>query len=166
MAKKSKGRMKKFYEKNNLIDLEKAREEKRKSQGENEGGGEKLSYEEETEILEVDPKTSQVRPKVNRRRARKWRRFFIYLFVFMLLATMVGFSVHDIVKLKMEERQLKNEQAELLKQKKDLKEELKKINEPDYIEQQARKQLRMILPGEILYILPTEEELKKERSKK
>lgn len=166
MAKKSKGRTKKFYEKNNLIDLEKVREEKRKSEGENQGSEEKLSYEEETEILEVDPKTSQVRPKVNRRRARKWRRFFIYLFVFVVLATMVSFSVHDIVKLKMEERELKKEQIRLLKQKKDLKEELKKINEPDYIEQQARKQLRMILPGEILYILPTEEELKKEKDKK
>lgn len=120
MAKKSKGRTKKFYEKNNLIDLEKVREEKRKSEGENQGSEEKLSYEEETEILEVDPKTSQVRPKVNRRRARKWRRFFIYLFVFVVLATMVSFSVHDIVKLKMEERELKKEQIRLLKQKKRL----------------------------------------------
>lgn len=169
MAKRrSKGRVKKYYENAKLIDFERAREEREKADRESrreEGDGkrEKRTYESETEILEVDPETSVKRPKVNRRRAQRWRRFFVYLLVFVVLGTMIGFSVHDIVTLKIEERELKQEQSRLLKEKDDLEEELKKVNEPDYIEQQARKQLRMILPGEILYILPTEEELKEQR---
>ena len=31
--------------------------------------------------------------------------------------------------------------------------ELKNVNELDYIEEQARKQLKMIKPGEVLYVL-------------
>lgn len=164
MAKRSRGRTKKFYENAAVIDFEKARKEK--LQEESEGTEDKPSYEEETEIHEVDPETSLERPKVNRKRARKWRRFFVYLVVFVVLGTMIGFSLHDIITLKMEERELKKEHARLLKEKEDLQEELKKVNEPDYIEQQARKQLRMILPGETLYILPTEEELKEMQEKK
>ena len=42
-----------------------------------------------------------------------------------------------------------------------LKEELKNVNDLDYIEEQARIQLRMIKPGEILYI--TDDDLKENK---
>ena len=38
--------------------------------------------------------------------------------------------------------------------------EKKEVIDPDYIEDQARKQLKMVKPGEILYILPDEDEKK------
>ena len=41
-----------------------------------------------------------------------------------------------------------------------MKKEKKEVIDPDYIEDQARKQLKMVKPGEILYILPDEDEKK------
>ena len=41
-----------------------------------------------------------------------------------------------------------------------LTKEKKEVIDPGYIEDQARKQLKMVKPGEILYILPDEDEEK------
>ena len=40
----------------------------------------------------------------------------------------------------------------------ELEEELTRVDETDYIEQQAREQLHMIKPGEILYLLPAHDD--------
>jgi cell division protein FtsB len=62
--------------------------------------------------------------------------------------------VQNVVTLKMEERELLQQQRELEARKAELEEELTQVDETDYIEQQAREQLHMIKPGEILYLLP------------
>ena len=49
-------------------------------------------------------------------------------------------------------------QKELNDEKAALQEELKNVNDLDYIEEQARNQLKLIKPGEILYILENEGE--------
>jgi cell division protein FtsB len=59
-----------------------------------------------------------------------------------------------VISLKMEERELLQQQRELEARKAELEEELTQVDETDYIEQQAREQLHMIKPGEILYLLP------------
>ena len=55
---------------------------------------------------------------------------------------------------------LQIEQEELKKERDELKEEAKNVKSLDYIEQQARKQLHLVLPGEILYVLPESEDKK------
>jgi len=40
--------------------------------------------------------------------------------------------------------------------------ELENVNNPEYIEQQARSQLRLVMPGEVLYILPPDTALEEE----
>ena len=85
---------------------------------------------------------------------RKTVTLIIFLIVFALLATMCG---KDIVRLKAENIALKKQQAELEKQRDELKEELKNVDNQEYIREQARKQLRLLNPGEILFIFDDEE---------
>ena len=46
------------------------------------------------------------------------------------------------------------EQEMLIETRDKLIRELENVNNPEYIEQQARSQLRLVMPGEVLYILP------------
>lgn len=96
--------------------------------------------------------------KKKRVSARKRRRRLIYLAVVTAALLLVFFTVQNIIGLKMEERELLQEQRELETRKAELEEELTRVDETDYIEQQAREQLHMIKPGEILYLLPEHEE--------
>ena len=88
-------------------------------------------------------------------RRRKTITLLVVIAVFAMLATMCG---RDIVRLKAENINLKKQQAELEQQRDELKEELKNVNDPEYIREQARKQLRLLNPGEILFIFDDEEE--------
>jgi cell division protein FtsB len=81
------------------------------------------------------------------------RNIFAYLLMALVVFSIVGFSVFRIVDLKLEERQLLTEQAALTAEKEKLKEQLANVNNPEFIEQEARKQLKLIMPGETLYIL-------------
>ena len=64
-----------------------------------------------------------------------------------------------IVLLKIEQSELKEQQKALKEKRTKLKNELKNIDDKNYIEEQARKQLNMVKPGEILYMI------EKDRSK-
>jgi len=60
----------------------------------------------------------------------------------------------SIVNLKMQENQAIALAEKLQNDKANLQNELKLINTPEYLEQQARLQLKMIKPGELLYVFP------------
>ena len=107
------------------------------------------------EVHEEAPPKKKKRKKISRR-ARRRRR--IYVAVFVLFFTIISLSAHHIVSLKMEQRELLNEQQALEDRKEELTEELKRVDDPEYIEQQAREQLHLIKPGEILYLLPEDKE--------
>ena len=92
--------------------------------------------------------------KKKRTSARKRRRRLIYLVVVTAALLLVFFTARNIIGLKMEERELLQEQRDLEARKAELEEELTRVDETDYIEQQAREQLHMIKPGEILNLLP------------
>ena len=82
-------------------------------------------------------------------RKRKAVTLIVFIVVFAVLATMCG---KDIVRLKAENIALKKQQVALEKQRDELKEELKHVDDPEYIREQARKQLRLLNPGEILFV--------------
>lgn len=86
------------------------------------------------------------------------RNIFVYLMMALIVISIVGFSVFRIVDLKLEERQLLAQQEALVQEKEKLKEQLENVNNPEFIEQEARKQLKLIMPGETLYILKDEAE--------
>lgn len=91
--------------------------------------------------------------RASKMRKKRMTTLLVFILAFAVFATMCG---KDIVRLKAENIALKKEQAELEKQRDDLKEELKTVNDPEYIREQARKQLRLLNPGEILFTFDDE----------
>ena len=94
------------------------------------------------------------RQNVVRTRRRKLLTLIIGVIVFAMLATMCG---KDIVRLKAENRALKKQQIALEQQRDELQQELKNANNQEYIREQAKKQLRLLNPGEILFTFDEEE---------
>ena len=71
----------------------------------------------------------------------------------ILIVIMVGISVGKVVMTRHEQNTALEKNRALKEKKKDLEKELKLVNEPEYIEEQARKQLKLVKPGEIIYII-------------
>lgn len=101
---------------------------------------------EDDELLQQIAARRRVRDAQKRRKKRLSMAAFVL--VFLLLSAMWG---KDIVRLKAENRSLKKQQTALEQQRDDLKEELTHVDDPEYIREQARKQLRLLNPGEILF---------------
>ena len=89
-----------------------------------------------------------------RRRRKKVLTLFAVIIAFVFLGTMCG---RDIVRLKSENRALKKQQVALEQQRDALQEELRNANNQEYIKEQAKKQLRLLNPGEILFTFDEEQ---------
>ena len=149
MARKSKGRIEKFNKNNELLDFKKARKEKEKA----EKAARKAHRAEQKRRREEPPATEAERKHRERRRSKlRYKRLIIGV-IAAVLVLVVGFSTWNIVRLKIEQKQLVAKQEQLEKKKKKLKSEMKTVNDPEYIEQQARRQLKRVMPGEVLYKL-------------
>lgn len=109
-------------------------------------------------LEEISNVRSQASVKRGRKKAR--RKAISILLIVLVVIGVTAYSLRNIAKLKIEEKKLKAQQEKLLKQKKKLKKELKKADDPDHIESEARRQLKMIKKGEILFLLPKGEKKK------
>ena len=89
-----------------------------------------------------------------RRRRKRVLTLFAVIIAFVFLGTMCG---RDIVRLKSENRALKKQQVALEHQRDALQEELRNANNQEYIKEQAKKQLRLLNPGEILFTFDEEQ---------
>lgn len=76
--------------------------------------------------------------------------------VVIAIIGMVTFSVLNVISLKREQHNIREQKEALEKEKAQLEKELSEINEPENIEAQARDQLRLIKKGEYLYLFPEE----------
>jgi len=85
-----------------------------------------------------------------------------YLVSVLLVLAVTTYYAYNVIAVEIVQNQVEAEHKALLMQKARLEEELKNVSDPKYIEQQARTQLRMIFPGEVLYILPDKQEEKNE----
>lgn len=92
------------------------------------------------------------RPK---KRRRKMNRAVLALIVVVGIGMLA--SVRNIVKLKLENNQLRKQNQQLQEKRDDLKEELKNVNSKEYIEEKAREQLRLVNPDEILFVFEDDE---------
>lgn len=68
----------------------------------------------------------------------------------------IAFSLLNVLSLKKEQREVMQQAADLKQEKEQLEKELSQINDPINLEEQARDQLRLIKPGETLYMFPEE----------
>ena len=80
------------------------------------------------------------------------------ILILLILAIIFSFGrIRNVVELKDEEKQMLEQQAELEKERDLLKAKLKNIESKDYIQEEARKQLKMMDPDEILYVFDDKE---------
>ena len=96
-------------------------------------------------------------------RINKGRMITTILVIGVIIFTVI--NIKTIVNLHIENRQLKESIRINEEKKADKEKELKNVNDPDYIEDQARKQLRMIKPGEQIYIIDKNSEKEDEDQK-
>lgn len=78
---------------------------------------------------------------------------FVAVLCIVILAGTVGFYVRRITSLHAEREALLAEREQLEQTKDEKLNELENVNDLDYIEEQARKQLKMIKPGEVLFVI-------------
>ena len=89
--------------------------------------------------------------KRNKRDMSAGRIAMIAIVVGLLIG--IALVAKNIITLSLEKRALLQQNSELTDKRDELAAELENVNDLDYIEEQARKLLHMIKPGEILYIL-------------
>ena len=82
--------------------------------------------------------------------------------VVAILIVYCGVSAIKIIKLNNEMDEVTAYNRELLKDKESLQLELENINSADYIESQARRDLKLIKPNELLFIFPEKDYSKTE----
>lgn len=147
MIKKKTRRSREFKNTSQVIDIEEARQLRKRRR---------------EEAAEKKYKVRKTKSVVTQRQAgKKARRRLIYLVIFLAIVCVVAASVFNIINLKLTEARTLKEQQDLMAQKARLERVYSQVNSPEYIEQQARQQLKMIRPGEILYVLPDKNNSKK-----
>jgi len=145
MFKRKVRRSREFYKSNQVIDFEKAREERRKKR-------EALLKEQQASLsAEKEEPSKREMNKHNRKRN-------FYAVITIVVMTVIGFSVFNIFSVNSQLEEAIAERESLLSEKEKLMYELDNVDSEEYIEQQARTLLRMIKPGEIYYVLPEDKE--------
>lgn len=89
-------------------------------------------------------------------RRQKTRRKILIGFIVVCIIGVMSLSLINIVSMKKEQHDVLTQQEQLKKEKSSLEKELENINDPENLEEQARNQLRLIKPGETLYMFPDE----------
>jgi cell division protein DivIC len=143
MIKKKRRRSREFKNNKQVIDIEEARQQrKRKRQ----------------QAAVKKYKAKKPKSVVTERQAgKKARRRMVYCFIFFAIVCVIAASAFNIISLKLTDAKTVKEHEALLNQKAKLERIYSQVSSPEYIEQQARQQLKMIKPGEILYILPKQD---------
>ncbi len=92
------------------------------------------------------------RASKNRRRRKLNYAKIIICAAVIALAAYFGMSAFKIYKLSQEKAEVTAYNEELTKKRESLELKLENINSPDYIELQARSDLRLVKPSELLFI--------------
>lgn len=103
-----------------------------------------------------DEKDVQITGREGRQKLRRKKRNKRNIIIVLLLVLFLFSRVSAVVRLKAEQKELLAQQEELEKERDLLKAKLKNIDSKDYIQEQARKQLKMMDPDEIMYVFEDE----------
>lgn len=142
MAKKRRSR--EFKNSSQVIDIEEARRKRQEKRKKSRG-----------RVLAAQAaQEAQRHPQSKSAGSGKAGKTLIYLAVILIMLAIAGASVYNIASLKQEQKEVLQEQQRLKAEKNELEEELKHLEDPDYIEEQARAQLRLVMPGESIYVFP------------
>ncbi|MBQ6388015.1 MAG: septum formation initiator family protein [Mogibacterium sp.] len=121
------------------------------SEGTSEEGTDDLSAAMDKGVDEAFKAEIQARIKRRRRIAARKKRLRVLAIIVVLgiILTMCG---GEIIRLKAENYALRKQQAELKAERDRLAKELETVGDKEYIKDQARKQLRLLDPGEIMFV--------------
>lgn len=140
-------RSKQFKDSSKIIDMEQARQERQRARKKAEA-----RQQSQTEVSpEIAARQSSRKLKLRRRKQIRRRVIFGVLALVLIIGAV---SFGRIVMLKHELRQAEKQQKIYQKEKEQLEKEMEEINDLDHLEEQARDQMRLIKPGETLYIFP------------
>lgn len=134
-----------------MVNIEEARKERRAKRKATSPSKDRAGLPEEEKFYESEDTILQ------RKKLRKKRKRLAYFAVLLCFALLVSVSVINIISLRAEKNKVEAENKTLTAQKSRLEQQLKEVNTPEYIEDQARAHLRLVRPGEILYILPDDD---------
>lgn len=123
-----------------VIDFDQIRKERRKKRKE-----------------KLEKKKPVEKDALSRRKAAKRRRFMILCIAGILfVAALVVSAGVKVWNLQKEKQETQAELDALTQKQAELKNELSQLDNEEYIEQEARSELHMIFPGEIMYVIPME----------
>lgn len=142
-------RLREFEKNNRIFNIEEAR----KKREENHRDYRERKAAEESKTGDCSRKK---RPKKKKRIADMRR--FIMATVLLICVFSAVLSLIKIVNLRSELNHLQEINGQLLEMKEDLLDETQMIDSKEYIEQQARKELKMIKDNELLFIISDEED--------
>ncbi len=152
---RKKRRSKQFKDSSKVIDMEQARKERQERLERRRQARPPKPDPEETKTAETAAPSSarQSRRRVMMRRRKRLSKAFVVAVCAVLFA-LLSVSVGQIILLEHDLHQAKKQQEEYKEEKKQMEKDMQEINDLDYLEEQARDQMRLIMPGETLYIFP------------
>jgi len=144
MAKKR--RSSQFKDTSQVIDIEEARrkrQEKRKKQ--------QIRSQQQEEMAQ---KRAAVKSRV---KAGRRKKHITYAVIILAIIAAIGVSAINIISLKAEYNAVLAEKEQLTEQKESMEQQLKDSTKDKYVEKEARQQLRMVKPGETVFIVPNQD---------
>lgn len=94
-----------------------------------------------------------VPPDASRRTVLRWIRPLVVLGVLAAIVVTFGGAYWDTYQIRREAARLERERDDLRRQNAQLREEIRLLNTPEYVERIAREQLGLVKPGEVAVIL-------------
>ena len=139
MFKRKPRRSREWKKNNKLIDLDKARENRTKNR-------ESLKAAKAGKPPKAEPSKRQT--------VKTGKRRDLYAALMLIVIAVIGFSVFNIISVNHQLAEAMAEKHALEMEKEKLEYELQNVDNREYVEQQARMLLKMIMPGEIYYVVP------------
>ncbi|MDD4389361.1 MAG: septum formation initiator family protein [Eubacteriales bacterium] len=143
---KKRRRSREFKKNSQVVNISEARKERRSKRKSLKDSSDSAGLLEEEKFYEPEGNVTQ------RKKIRKKRRRWAYIAILLGVVVLVSASLINIVSLRAERAKIQQQNAELAAMKIKLEKQLEEVNNPEYIEAQARTQLRLVRPGEVLYI--------------
>lgn len=123
-------------------------------------------YEKNNRVINIPQARNDRRERLEIQKSKAQKKDnYIKIAVYAVVAILIvyfGVSAIKIIKLNNEMDEVTTYNRELLKDKESLQLELENINSADYIESQARRDLKLIKPNELLFIFPEKDYSKTE----
>lgn len=123
-------------------------------------------YEKNNRVINIPQARNDRRERLEIQKSKAQKKDnYIKIAVYAVVAILIvyfGVSAIKIIKLNNEMDEVTAYNRELLKDKESLQLELENINSADYIESQARRDLKLIKPNELLFIFPEKDYSKTE----